>query len=64
MIIMEYKVIREDEFGILVEESISGCCKKCKYQYKFCSRIDKLICVGGYYLTEEEENLYKQAQRV
>ena len=59
----EFKVIREDKYGVFVEDFLTNNrCLKCKHYTK---RIACANCkLGGRYLTEQEEQEYYSAKKV
>jgi len=59
----EIKVIREDEFGVLVEQEAPKC-KQCKLNNDDITVCLSISCTGGRYLTEEEEKEYYSAKNV
>ena len=61
----ETKVIREDEFGVLVLDLTTNNRRlKCQYRKKGVAFCAQTGCDGGRYLTKEEEKEYYSSSRV
>ena len=64
----EFKVIREDKYGVFVDQKINNsvlACTPCKYSKTNINTKPCLICnCDGFYLTESEEQEYYSSQRV
>ena len=67
---MEYKVIREDKYGVLVTiNNKIPMCRNCKYYEQEPTNSpcyadeDGILCDGGRYLTEEEEKEYYSSNK-
>ena len=60
----EFKVIEENEFGVLVVETNNSiACEFCKHKKLSKSKCLDIFCKNGRYLTEEEEQEYYSSKR-